>query len=92
MADDLNTLAVEVKSQYVVELFDQAQKLVNTQEFARAQVILQEILKADSRHAGAKLLLSQIDKYLVRRELDRKVQHLCAEVEECLQIRDWDRA
>jgi tRNA A-37 threonylcarbamoyl transferase component Bud32 len=92
MAADLNTLAVEVKSQYVTELFEQAQKLISAQEFPRAQVLLQEILRAESRHAGAKLLLSQIDKYLVRREVDRKVQHLCTEIEECLQIRDWDRA
>lgn len=92
MAADLNTLSVEVKSQYVSELFEQSQKLVSTQDFARAQVQLQEILKADSRHAGAKLLLSQIDKFLVRRELDRRVEQLCVEIEECLQMRDWDRA
>ncbi len=72
MAADLRSVIEELGEEQLVELLPEARRLVEAQDFTRARVVLQQVLKVQSKHTGARELLSEIQRRMVQRQRDER--------------------
>ncbi|HEX3469691.1 MAG TPA: protein kinase [Silvibacterium sp.] len=83
-AADLRAVSEDLKKGRVNELFDDAERLTSEQQFGRAREVLQQLIKIDAQHTGAKQLLGLVQQNLARMQRAEQVRQLVAEADEAL--------
>jgi len=84
MAADLATVITELRQEQILELLPEAQRLFDTQEFARARTVLNQIIKIDPKHTEARKLLSKIQQHATQRQREEKIQQIKQQVEDAI--------
>ncbi len=92
MAADLRSLIEVLSKEEVVQLLPEAQRLVEAQDYTRARIVLQQVLKVHSKHTGARELLSEIQRRVVQRQRDERLRNARMHAEDALSRRDFDQS
>ncbi len=92
MAADLRSVIEELSQEQVVELLPEARRLVEAQDYTRARVVLQQVLKVQSKHTGARELLSEIQRRIVQRQRDERLRNARLQAEDALSRREFDQS
>ena len=92
MAADLRSLIEVLGKEQVVELLPEAHRLVEAEEYTRARVVLQQVLKVHSKHTGARELLSEIQRRMVQRQREERLRNARVHAEDALTRRDFDQS
>jgi eukaryotic-like serine/threonine-protein kinase len=92
MAADLRSLIEAMGQEQVVELLPEAHRLVEAQDYTRARIVLQQVLKVHSKHTGARELLSEIQRRVVQRQRDERLRNARMHAEDALSRRDFDQS
>ena len=92
MAADLRTVIDELGKEQVVELLPEAQRLVEAQDYTRARVVLQQVLKVQSKHTGARELLSEIQRRIVQKQREERLRNARMQAEDALCRREFDQS
>jgi serine/threonine-protein kinase len=92
MAADLRSVIEELGEEQLVELLPEARRLVEAQDFTRARVVLQQVLKVQSKHTGARELLGEIQRRMVQRQRDERMRNARVQAEDALSRRDFEQA
>lgn len=92
MAADLNALIEELRREQVIEMLPEARRLIEAQDLTRARVVLQQVLKVQSKHTEARELLSEVQKRLIQRQRDERLQALRQQAQEFLGKREFDHS
>ena len=92
MAADLRSVIEELSKEQVVELLPEARRLVDAQDYTRARIVLQQVLKAQSKHTGARELLSEIQRRIVQRQRDERLRNARMQAEDALSRREFDQS
>ena len=92
MAADLRSVIEELGKEQVVELLPEARRLVEAQDYTRARVVLQQVLKVQSKHTGARELLSEIQRRIVQRQRDERLRSARLQAEDALSHREFDHS
>jgi serine/threonine protein kinase len=92
MAADLRSVIEELGEEQLVELLPEARRLVEAEDFTRARVVLQQLLKVQSKHTGARELLSEIQRRMVQRQRDERLRNMRVQAEDALSRRDFEQA
>jgi hypothetical protein len=92
MAADLRTVIDDLGKEQVVELLPQAQRLVEAQDYTRARVVLQQVLKVQSKHTVARELLSEIQRRIVQKQRDDRLRTARMQAEDALSRREFDQS
>ncbi len=83
-AADLRAVAEDLKKSRVTELFNDAERLTTEQQFGRAREVLQQLIRIDAQHTGARQLLGIVQQNLARLQRDEQIRQLVAEADEAL--------
>ena len=83
-AADLRAVSEDLKKSRVSELFNDAERLTTEQQFGRAREVLQQLIKIDAQHTGARQLLGIVQQNLARLQRDEQIRQLVAEADEAL--------
>ena len=92
MAADLRTVIEDLGKEQVVELLPEAKRLVEAQDYTRARIVLQQVLKVQSKHTGARELLSEIQRRIVQRQRDERLRNARMQTEDALSRREFEQA
>lgn len=92
MAADLTSLIEELRREQVVELLPEARRLVESQELTRARIVLQQVLKVNSKHSEARELLSEIQRQLLQRQREERIQLAHQQAQEALDRKQFDQS
>ena len=92
MAADLRSVIEELSKEQVVELLPEAKRLVDAQDYTRARIVLQQVLKVQSKHTGARELLSEIQRRIVQRQRDERLRNARMQAEDALSRREFDQS
>lgn len=82
MASEISGVAEQLKKEQVVEMFQQAERLVNVEEFTKAREMLLRVAKLDGQHVGARRLMVQVQQSLAQRQRAAQLQQLRSQAEE----------
>ena len=91
-AADLNAVGVQLKAQHIEELLAAARSALGTQDFAKAQPLLTQILRIDSQHSEAKELIATVDRHFSQIKIRQRVEQLRKTAEQAIETRNWDLA
>ncbi len=91
MADDLETVMSDLRQQEVLDLVPKARTLMESRDLTRARVLLQQVLKVQSKNVEARELLSEVQRQLVRRQRDERLEQIRHQAEESLKMRDFEQ-
>jgi tetratricopeptide (TPR) repeat protein/predicted Ser/Thr protein kinase len=83
-AADLRAVIDDLKQGRVTELFNDAERLTTEQQFGRAREVLQQLIKIDAQHTGAKQLLGIVQQNIARMQRAEQIRQLVAEADEAL--------
>ena len=83
-AADLRAVIDDLKQARVTELFNDAERLTTEQQFGRAREVLQQLIKIDAQHTGAKQLLGIVQQNIARMQRAEQIRQLVAEADEAL--------
>ncbi len=92
MAADLRSVIDELGKEQVVELLPEARRLVDAQDFTKARIVLQQVLKVQSKHTGARELLSEIQRRIVQKQRDERLRNARMQAEDALSRREFDHS
>lgn len=92
MAADLRTVIEDLGKEQVVELLPEARRLVDAQDYTRARIVLQQVLKVQSKHTGARELLSEIQRRIVQKQRDDRLRNARMQAEDALSRREFDQS
>ncbi len=92
MAADLRSVMEELGEEQVVELLPEARRLVEVEDYTRARIVLQQLLKVQSKHTGARELLSEIQRRIVQRQREERLRNARMQAEDALGRREFDQA
>ena len=92
MAADLRSLIEVLGKEQVVEMLPEAKRLVEAEEFTRARVVLQQVLKVQSKHTGARELLTEIQRRIVQKQRDERLRNARMHAEDALSRREFDQS
>jgi hypothetical protein len=90
MAADLRSVIEELGKEQVVELLPEARRLVDAQDYTKARIVLQQVLKVQSKHTGARELLSEIQRRVVQKQRDDRLRTARMQAEDALNRREFD--
>ena len=90
MAADIDSVIEDLRQQEVVDLVPKARQLLEDRDLTRARIVLQQVLKVQSRNTEARELLSEVQRQLVRRQRDERLEQIRMQGEESLRNRDFD--
>lgn len=91
MAAEIAGIAEQVKNDQILDMFQQAERLVSTEELTKAREILLRIAKLDAKHVPARQLMVEVQQSLAQRQRAAQVQQLRAQAEDaCLEKRFSD--
>ncbi|KAA6456238.1 hypothetical protein DYQ86_25925 [Acidobacteria bacterium AB60] len=91
MADDLETVMSDLRQQEVLELVPKARQCMESRDLTRARVLLQQVLKVQSKNVEARELLTEVQRQLLRRQRDERLEQIRQQAEEALKIRDFEQ-
>jgi eukaryotic-like serine/threonine-protein kinase len=92
MAAEVHSVAEALKKTQVIEIFQQAERLVESQEYTQAREILLQLVKLDSQHLGARQLMVVVQQNLSLRQRAERVQQLRSQAEEAIHDKQYDQA
>ena len=92
MAADLRSLTEVLGKEQVIEMLPEAQRLVEAEEYTRARIVLQQVLKVHSKHTGARELLSEIQRRVVLKQREERLRNARMHAEDALSRRDFDQS
>ena len=92
MSADLRSVIEELGEEQVVELLPEARRLVEAQDYTRARVVLQQVLKVQSKHTGARELLSEIQRRIVQRQRDERLRNARVQAEDLLSRKEYEQS
>jgi serine/threonine protein kinase len=92
MAAEVHTVAEALKKTQVVEIFQQAERLVEGQDYTHAREMLLQLVKLDSQHVGARQLMVRVQQNLSLRQRAEQVQQLRSQAEEAIHDKQYDQA
>lgn len=92
MAADLRSVIEVLGKEQVVELLPQAQRLVEAEDYTKARVVLQQVLKVHSKHTGARELLSEIQRRIVQKQRDERLRNARMHAEDALSRKDFEQS
>jgi serine/threonine-protein kinase len=92
MAADLRSLIEVLGKEQVVELLPEARRLVDAEDFTRARIVLQQVLKVQSKHTGARELLSEIQRRIVQKQRDDRLRTARLHAEDALCRKEFDQS
>ena len=81
---DLRAVIDDLKHGRITELFNDAERLTAEQQFIRAREVLQQIIKIDAQHTGARQLLGIVQQNIARQQRAEQVRQLLAAADEAL--------
>ena len=91
-AADLHGLGEELKKGQVFELFSDAERLTQEQQFGRAREVLLQLVRIDPQHPGARQLLNTVQQQLARLQRAEQIRQLVAESEEAASAQRFPEA
>ncbi|HZD47111.1 MAG TPA: protein kinase [Silvibacterium sp.] len=83
-AADLRAVSEDLKKGRVDELFNDAERLTTDQQFGRAKEVLQQLIKIDAQHTGAKQLLGIVQQKISELQRNEQIRQLVAGADEAL--------
>jgi serine/threonine-protein kinase len=92
MAADLSGVIEELSEEQVVELLPEARRLVEAQDYTRARVVLQQVLKVQNKHTEARELLGEIQRRIMQKQRGERREQLVIQAEEALRKRDFEQS
>ena len=92
MAADIHSVLEELKKETVAELFQQAERLVQEQQFRDAFNVLVKVVKMDSHNTAARRLMTQVQKTLSARQRAEEVQQLRLHADDELRDHNYEEA
>jgi len=92
MAAEVHSVAEALKKTQVVEIFQQAERLVAGQEYTQARELLLQLVKLDSQHVGARQLMVAVQQNLSLRQRAEQVQQLRSQAEEAIHEKQYEQA
>ncbi len=92
MAADLNGVIEDLTEEQVVELLPEARRLVEVEDYTRARMLLQQVLKVQNKHTAARELLSEIQRRIVQKQREERREQLVIQVEEARKRRDFEQS
>lgn len=91
MAVELSTITAELRKGEVEELFTQAKDLVQADQLAQARTLLNQVMRIDNKHAGAKELLTHIQVQFTQRKREMTAQQIRQQAEEAFASKRYDQ-
>ena len=92
MAADLAAVIEELSEEQVVQLLPEARRLVDAEDYTRARMVLQQVLKVQSKHTAARELLSEIQRRILQKQREERREQLSIQAEESLRKKEFDLA
>jgi serine/threonine protein kinase len=92
MAAEVHSVAEALKKTQVIEIFQQAERLVEGQEYTQAREILLQLVKLDNQHLGARQLMVVVQQNLSLRQRAEQVQQFRSQAEEAIHDKQYDQA
>ncbi len=92
MAADLHNVLEELKKETVAEMFQQAERLVEEQQYRDAFNVLVKVVKMDAHNTAARRLMAQVQKTLTARQRAEEIQQLKLRAEDEIRDRNYDQA
>ena len=91
MATDIDGVMEELRQQEVLDLVPRARQCFESNDLTRARVLLQQVLKVQSKNTEAREMLSEVQRQLVRRQRDERLEQIRQLAEESLKNRDFEQ-
>ena len=92
MAADLRSVIEVLGKEQLVELLPEARRLVDAEDYTRARIVLQQVLKVQNKHTGARELLSEIQRRIVQKQRDERLRNARMHAEDALSRRDFEQS
>ena len=92
MADDLETVMSDLRQQEVLDLVPQARQCIESRDLTRARMLLQQVLKIQSKNTEARELLTDVQRQLLRRQRDERLDQIRQQAEDSLNNREFDQS
>lgn len=84
MASEIANVAHQLRKEQVLEMFAQAENLVQEEEYTRARETLLRLAKLDAQHVGARQLMVRVQQSLIQRQRAAQIQQLRSQAEDAL--------
>ncbi len=91
MADDLDTVMEDLRQKEVVDLVPKAREMFEARDLTRARMLLQQVLKVQSKNTEARQLLSEVQRQITRRQRDERLEQIRQQADESLRTREFEQ-
>jgi eukaryotic-like serine/threonine-protein kinase len=92
MASDVSSVADELKKEQVAEWIQQAERLVQQEQYTSARDILLQLLKVDSQNTGARQLMVAVQQNLSSRQRAEQIRQLRSQAEDAASDKRYEEA
>jgi serine/threonine protein kinase len=92
MAAEVHSVAEALKKTQVIEIFQQAERLVEGQEYTQAREVLLQLVKLDGQHIGARQLMVVVQQNLSLRQRAEQILQLRSLAEDAFHEKQYDQA
>jgi tetratricopeptide (TPR) repeat protein len=92
MGAEVHSVAEALKKTQVLEMFHQAERLVEGQEYTHAREMLLQVVKLDSQHIGARQLMVVVQQNLLLRQRAEQLQQLRSQAEDAIHDKQYEKA
>ena len=90
MASEISSVVDELKKERVAEWFQQAERLVQEEQYTSAREVLLQLLKVDSQHTGARRLMVVAQQNLSLRQRAEQIRQLRSQADEAASDKRYD--
>ncbi|HEY2860123.1 MAG TPA: protein kinase [Terracidiphilus sp.] len=91
MAIELSTIIAELRQGEVEEMISEARDLMQADQLAQARTVLNQIIRIDNKHPGAKLLLAEIQTQFTQRRREMNAQQIRQQAEDAFASKRFDQ-
>jgi serine/threonine-protein kinase len=93
MASDLASVSADIRQEQAQQLLPQAKRLMEAQDLAGARAVLQQIIKAQTKHnTEARELLAEVQRSLTERQRHERVLQILLQAEALLNSGEFDKS
>jgi eukaryotic-like serine/threonine-protein kinase len=92
MASEVSSVADELKKEQVAEWTQQAERLVQEEQYTSARDILLQLLKVDSQNTGARQLMVAVQQNLSSRQRAEQIRQLRSQAEDAASDKRYEEA
>lgn len=92
MASEVSSVADELKKEQVAEWTQQAERLVQEEQYTSARDILLQLLKVDSQNTGARQLMVVVQQNLSSRQRAEQIRQLRSQAEDAASDKRYEEA